>query len=299
MPISPESFEVYLESGQKRTVAGVLDWPGWCRIGRDEDTALSALADYQTRYAQILRGTEYAAALAVPVPTFAIVERLAGNATTDFGVPECAPAWDLTPLDAASARRYQVMLEAIWRGFDAAVGAISMGGRLAYVAGREELSGAVWPEDRQGARRRSGRCRRLHPPGRARRAGGGGARRSADEWPARRRDLARALRRPPRRLARPRPPLGDRRSRHRVIRDPLWPPRSFSLLSRSLSARGCRRCGPWPVCSSSASWLPRGLPCVIPISWQGRRASPLSLTEEESEPRRLWEVHGGRGLPVG
>lgn len=88
-------------------------------------------------------------------------------------------------------------------------------------------------------------------------------------------------------------------SRHRVIRDPLWPPRSFSLLSRSLSARGCRRCGPWPVCSSSASWLPRGLPCVIPISWQGRRASPLSLTEEESEPRRLWEVHGGRGLPVG
>lgn len=145
MPISPESFEVYLESGQKRTVAGVLDWPGWCRIGRDEDTALSALADYQARYARILRETAYAAALAAPVPTFTIVERLAGNATTDFGVPECAPAWDLTPLDAASARRYQLVLEAIWRGFDAAVAAASGAElRRGPRGGGRDLDGVVW-----------------------------------------------------------------------------------------------------------------------------------------------------------
>ncbi len=123
MPASLERFEVYLESGQKRTVAGVLDWPGWCRIGRDEGAALGALADYQARYTHILRDTEYATPLAVPTPTFAVVERLAGNATTDFGVPGRAPAWDLTPLDAASARRYGIVLGAIWRGFDAAAAA--------------------------------------------------------------------------------------------------------------------------------------------------------------------------------
>jgi len=145
MSASPESFEVYLESGQKRTVAGVLGWPGWCRIGRDEGAALNALADYQARYAHILRETEYAAALAVPVPTFTVVERLVGNATTDFGVPECAPAWDLSPFDAASARRYHVVLEASWRGFDAAVAAATGAElRRGPRGGGRDLDGIVW-----------------------------------------------------------------------------------------------------------------------------------------------------------
>jgi len=33
---------VYLEVGTKRTFAGALDWPGWCRNGRDETAALKA-----------------------------------------------------------------------------------------------------------------------------------------------------------------------------------------------------------------------------------------------------------------
>jgi hypothetical protein len=33
----------YLEIGAKRTFAGALDWPGWCRAGRDEAAALEAL----------------------------------------------------------------------------------------------------------------------------------------------------------------------------------------------------------------------------------------------------------------
>jgi hypothetical protein len=145
MSASPESFAVYLESGQKRAVAGVLDWPGWCRVGRDEDAALRALADHQPRYARILRGTEYAAALAVPALTFTIAERLAGNATTNFGVPGQPPAWDLTPLDAASARRYRIVLGAIWRGFDAAA-AVATGAELRRGprGGGRDLDGIVW-----------------------------------------------------------------------------------------------------------------------------------------------------------
>ncbi len=34
---------VYLEVGPRRIFAGAIDWPGWCRSGRDEETALEAL----------------------------------------------------------------------------------------------------------------------------------------------------------------------------------------------------------------------------------------------------------------
>ena len=31
------NIAVYLEIGEKRTFAGAMDWPGWCRSGRDLD----------------------------------------------------------------------------------------------------------------------------------------------------------------------------------------------------------------------------------------------------------------------
>ena len=34
MARSSDKMDVYLEVGQKRTFAGALDWPGWCRSGR-------------------------------------------------------------------------------------------------------------------------------------------------------------------------------------------------------------------------------------------------------------------------
>jgi hypothetical protein len=34
--------DVYLEIGKKRTFAGAIAWPGWCRSGRDEEAALQA-----------------------------------------------------------------------------------------------------------------------------------------------------------------------------------------------------------------------------------------------------------------
>ncbi len=55
MTARSDTFPVYLEVGQKRVVAGALDWPVWCRIGRDDGTALAALAEYPARYAHLLR----------------------------------------------------------------------------------------------------------------------------------------------------------------------------------------------------------------------------------------------------
>jgi len=38
-----ESFPVFIEEGKKKTFAGTLDWPGWCRSGKDGESALQAL----------------------------------------------------------------------------------------------------------------------------------------------------------------------------------------------------------------------------------------------------------------
>ena len=118
-----DRIEVYLEIGSKRTVAGAIDWPGWCRIGRDEESALQSLADCAPRYARAVR----AASLGFPAPAdktaFKVIERLKGNMTTDFGAPAITPAADARPVSAAELARLQKLLKASWRAFDSAVNA--------------------------------------------------------------------------------------------------------------------------------------------------------------------------------
>src|ERR687889_79127 len=104
--------EVYLEVGQKKIFAGALDWPGWCRSARDEGAALATLVEYAPRYAKIFSRTTIA---------FVVVERLAGNSTTDFGAPDIAPARDAEPFDEAARERSEAILAAIWRAFDQVV----------------------------------------------------------------------------------------------------------------------------------------------------------------------------------
>lgn len=41
---------VYVEIGRKRAFASGIEWPGWCRGGRDEDSALAALLASGPRY---------------------------------------------------------------------------------------------------------------------------------------------------------------------------------------------------------------------------------------------------------
>lgn len=111
---------VYLEAGTKRTFAGALDWPGWCRGGPDEGAALQALLDYGPRYAHALRAARLGFRAPADVSKFAVVERLAGGAGTDFGAPEAVPAADAAPVDDAELRRFQSVLRACWRALDAA-----------------------------------------------------------------------------------------------------------------------------------------------------------------------------------
>src|ERR671924_2001696 len=118
-------IKVYLEIGKKRTFAGAIDWPGWCRIGRDEESALQALVDYGPRYARVLRRARLGFRAPADASVFAVVERLEGNTTTDFGAPDVAPSRDTRPVDDVELRRFQTLLKACWRAFDAAVRAAS------------------------------------------------------------------------------------------------------------------------------------------------------------------------------
>jgi hypothetical protein len=121
MAQSTSKIDVYLEIGQKRTFAGAVDWPGWCRGARDEAGALQALFDYGQRYDQVLRSARLGFQAPADTSAFTVVERLEGNATTDFGAPSIAPASDTKPVDDAELERLQKLLKACWQAFDAAV----------------------------------------------------------------------------------------------------------------------------------------------------------------------------------
>ena len=114
-------IDVYLEIGKKRTFAGSIDWPGWCRSGRDEESALQALVDYGARYARVLKAKEFNFRAPADTASFVVVERLKGNATTDFGAPDLAPASDAKPVNDAELERLKAVLKACWRAFDATV----------------------------------------------------------------------------------------------------------------------------------------------------------------------------------
>jgi hypothetical protein len=113
---------VYLEQGAKRTFAGALDWPGWCRQGPNEPEALAALFAYGSRYAAILAGTRLGFTAPKEPSQLVVVERLPGTATTDFGAPGVAPTVDQDrSCGAAELKRFEKILQAGWRAFDQAV----------------------------------------------------------------------------------------------------------------------------------------------------------------------------------
>lgn len=109
---------VYLEVGPKKTFACAVDWPGWTRSGKTDEEAIEALAAYAGRYEPVAR----AAGLAWPkkiADDFRIVERVPGNATTDFGAPGVVPDLDRKPMTATARKRIAKLVAAAWTVFDA------------------------------------------------------------------------------------------------------------------------------------------------------------------------------------
>jgi hypothetical protein len=145
-------ISVYLEVTRKRTFAGAIEWPGWCRAGKTPDLALEALVAYADRYGAVISRSRLGFKAPASVDELEVVERLTGNATTEFGAPGVPPKADSRPLPAAELKRLTTILEASWRAFDRiAAGAVGVelaqgprgGGRdlpkiVEHVAGAEE-----------------------------------------------------------------------------------------------------------------------------------------------------------------
>jgi hypothetical protein len=111
-------LRVLLEIGSKRVIASALDWPGWCRGGRGEEDALAALVAAAPRYAAIVSPAGLPFDPPQGVADLQVVERAAGNATTDYGVPDAVAAGEAEPMDATELARAESILRACWRAFD-------------------------------------------------------------------------------------------------------------------------------------------------------------------------------------
>ena len=113
-----EPILVTIEHTPKKTFATAADWPGWSRSGRTEALALEALAAYAPRYAPIAEFEHRRFAAHPSVDDLEIVERHAGSAGTEFGVPSRPTEHDARPTDADEAARLAGLVEAAWVLFD-------------------------------------------------------------------------------------------------------------------------------------------------------------------------------------
>jgi hypothetical protein len=120
--MSSRPIAVFLEVTPKQAVASALDWPGWCRSGRDEGAALEVLTSYARRYAPIAEqaGVRFPSTIA-----FDVVERAPGGPTTAFAAPECRRPFpqmtaeaDRATVTPAAARRLAGLVTAAWATFD-------------------------------------------------------------------------------------------------------------------------------------------------------------------------------------
>lgn len=142
--MAAERIAVYLEVGAKRTVAGAIDWPGWCRTGRDDESALAALVGYASRYAKVLSTAKGDFRIPAGPAELEIVQTITGDGGTDFGVPGKAPAGDDEVVDETALRRLQAILADCWQALrEAARGAGGHELKRGPRGGGRELEGIV------------------------------------------------------------------------------------------------------------------------------------------------------------
>ncbi|OAI39192.1 hypothetical protein AYO38_01620 [bacterium SCGC AG-212-C10] len=121
--VGNDKVNVAIESGKKRTFASALDWPGWTRSGRDEAAALESLLAYGPRYQHAIRSRRLGFKAPQAVASFTIVERLAGDATTEFGAPAAPASVESLPVNDEELKRLTRVLERCWIEFEAVVAA--------------------------------------------------------------------------------------------------------------------------------------------------------------------------------
>ena len=110
---------VTLEIGKRRTFAQAVDWPGWCRAAKGEERAVATLLVYADRYRDAVGSL--AGPLGSGALTATVVERVDGDATTDFGAPGQTVPSDRRPLLPREPEKLAAFLDACWAAFDRAL----------------------------------------------------------------------------------------------------------------------------------------------------------------------------------
>lgn len=194
-------LKAYVETTERRAFACAVDWPGWCRAGKAEEDALDALLRYGERYKKALGDREDPFALPENVDDVEVVERLTGNATTDFGAPGVIPSVDREPLTDAQLTELLELLSRAWAAFEAVAahaegrmlaagprgGGRSLAKVLEHVAGADagyvramggsSREGSDWPAVQAAFREAAAARAHGELPGRGPRGG--------ERWPAR------------------------------------------------------------------------------------------------------------------
>ena len=113
MPVQRQRIEIGEETSARKVFVWAVDWPGWCRGGKDRDVAMASLLDHADRYAEVAKaaGLDFPA---VEAHDLRVVESVGGGGGTEFGVPSTITDLDRSQVTAADAERLASLVEATW-----------------------------------------------------------------------------------------------------------------------------------------------------------------------------------------
>ena len=115
--MSKPRLEIAEEAAAKKAFAWAVEWPGWCRAGKDAELARAALLDYASRY-RIVAKTARLGFPDLDGAVIDVVESLGGGTGTEFGVPSAITPLDHRKVTAKEAERLASLVEAAWTVFD-------------------------------------------------------------------------------------------------------------------------------------------------------------------------------------
>jgi hypothetical protein len=115
--MAKQRLEIGEEVAAKKAFAWMVDWPGWCRSGKDAELAREALLAYAPRYAVVAKAAKFDLP-AIEATTIDVVDSVGGGSGTEFGVPSAITDRDRRRVSAKEAERLAAIVEAAWAVFD-------------------------------------------------------------------------------------------------------------------------------------------------------------------------------------
>lgn len=115
-----QPYEILIENRDKKSFAIAMDWPGWCRSGKNESYAINELLSYAHRFARTAEIAGFEFIIPESPAQWMIIEEIPGNSTTDFGAPAMQFESDTRPHELGELDRNIRILNACWQSFDEA-----------------------------------------------------------------------------------------------------------------------------------------------------------------------------------